>query len=171
MLNLLLVPLLLTLAVSSGGEGTAMTQHQPQMDTSATESRNRAIVEAAFHAWREGTGSPFDLLNDDATWTIVGRSVSSKTYDGRETFLREVIRPFNARMREPLKPAIRRIYSDGDTVIALFDARGVARDGQPYVNTYAWFLTMRDGRVTSAVAFFDSLEFNDLWKRVPLPQP
>jgi ketosteroid isomerase-like protein len=123
----------------------------------------------SFKAWGDGTGSPFDLLTDDATWTIVGNSVVAKTYEGREAFLREVIRPFNARMREPLKPMIRRIYTDAETVIVYFDARGVARDGQAYVNTYAWFLEMRDGRVTSASAFFDRLAFNELWTRVTPP--
>jgi ketosteroid isomerase-like protein len=54
-------------------------------------------------------------------------------------FLSEVIRPFNARMSVGLKPAIRSIYAEGDTVIVLFDARGTARDGKPYENTYAWF--------------------------------
>jgi ketosteroid isomerase-like protein len=69
-------------------------------------------------------------------------------------------------MRQPLKPSIRRIYADGDTVIVFFDAQGTARDGKPYVNTYAWFLELRDGKVIAASAFFDSLEFNELWTRV-----
>jgi ketosteroid isomerase-like protein len=137
-----------------------------QTDNDAAASRNRAIVEASFRAWQEGTGSPFELLNDDATWTIVGRSAASKAYENREAFLREVIRPFNARMREPLQPTIRRIYADGNTVIVFFDARGVAVDGEPYVNTYAWFLEMDAGRVTKVWAFFDSIEFNELWERV-----
>jgi ketosteroid isomerase-like protein len=137
-----------------------------QSNAATTESRNRAIVEASMKAWSDGTGSPFDLLTDDATWTIVGRSVASKTYQGREAFMRDVIRPFNARMREPLKPSIRRIYADGDAVIVFFDARGTARDGKPYVNTYAWFLELREGRVVAASAFFDSVEFNELWGRV-----
>ena len=134
----------------------------------ATESRNKALIEASFKAWSAGTGSPYDLLAEDATWTIVGRSAASKTYQGREAFMREVIRPFNARMREPLKPSIRRIYGDGDTVIVFFDARGTARDGKPYVNTYAWFLELRNGKIVAASAFFDSLEFNELWARVAL---
>lgn len=72
--------------------------------------------------------------------------------------------------QEPLEPSIRRIYADGNAVIVFFDARGTARDGKPYVNTYAWFLDMRDGKVIAASAFFDSLEFNELWARVaPVP--
>jgi ketosteroid isomerase-like protein len=144
--------------------GEVIVSAQSNMD--ATESRNKELVEAGFKAWSAGTGSPYDLLADDATWTIVGRSAASKTYKGREAFMRDVIRPFNARMRDPLKPSIRRIYADGDTVIVFFDARGTARDGKPYVNTYAWFLELRDGKVIGASAFFDSLEFNELWARV-----
>jgi hypothetical protein len=48
-------------------------------------------------------------------------------------------------MQSPLKPAVRNFYADGDTVVVFFDARGTARDGRPYVNTYAWFLDMRGG--------------------------
>ena len=50
------------------------------------------------------------------------------------------------------------------------DAEGTARDGIPYRNTYVRFLTLRDGKIVKASAFFDSLAFNDLWQRVtPAP--
>jgi hypothetical protein len=93
-------------------------------------------------------------------------SDAAKTYRNREAFLSEVIRPFNARMRVGLKPAIRATYADGDTVVVLFDARGTARDGVPYANTYAWFVELREGRIVNATAFFDSIEFNAFWRRV-----
>jgi len=41
---------------------------QPYDDT---EARNLATVRAGFDAWRNGTGSPYDALADDATWEIV----------------------------------------------------------------------------------------------------
>jgi ketosteroid isomerase-like protein len=130
------------------------------------ETRNKAVVQASFDAWRAGTGSPYDLLADDASWTIVGHSVASKTYPSKEAFMSEVIRPFNARMSVGLKPTIRNIYADGDTVIIFFDASGTARDSKPYENTYAWLLDMRDGQVVKAFAFFDSVVFNEFWQRV-----
>ena len=85
--------------------------------------------------------------------------------------MREVIRPFNARMSVGLKPTtIRGVHADGDTVVIFFDASGTARDGKPYANTYAWFFEMKDGRVVKASAFFDSAEFNDFRQRVtPAP--
>jgi uncharacterized protein len=129
-------------------------------------TRNKALVLDRFNAWIAGTGGPFDLLTESATWTIVGNSVVAKTYPSREAFLSEVIRPFNARMKVALKPSIRQISADADKVIIFFDAKAVSHDGKPYTNTYAWFFTMSEDKVVSATAFFDSIEFNDLWQRV-----
>ncbi|CAH1661058.1 Ketosteroid isomerase [Hyphomicrobiales bacterium] len=133
-------------------------------------AENKAIVQRSFDAWAAGTGSPYDLLADDAVWTITGNSLASKTYPSREAFLGQVIRPFVERMSVGLKPAIRDIYSDGTTVIIHFDAAGTAKDGKPYVNTYAWFLDLKDGKIVKATAFYDSIAFNDLWTRVKLNQ-
>lgn len=134
--------------------------------TGDTEAHNKAIVQRSFDAWIDGSGSPFDLLTDDASWTIAGRSMVSRTYENRAAFMNEVIRPFNARMSEGLTPRVRSIAADGDQVIILFDGSAVARDGEPYLNTYAWFFDMRNGKVVNATAFFDSIVFDELWQRV-----
>lgn len=135
---------------------------------SAVEIENLRKVKEGFDAWKNGTGSPYQLLDDNVSWTIVGRSLASKEYRSRKAFIDEVITPFNARMSKPLVPTIRNMYADGDTVIVLFDAEGTAKDGKIYANTYSWFLRLKDGRIDRAVAFFDSIHFNDLWTRIPV---
>jgi len=140
-------------------------------DPKAAEAANKALVQAAFDRWTQGVGSPFELLADDAPWTIVGNATVSRTYGSRQEFIDEVIDPFNARMSSRLIPAMRALYADGDMVIAFFDAAGVARDGQPYKNTYTWYMRMAGGRIVEATAFFDTVEFNDFWARVsPAPK-
>ena len=131
------------------------------------EDHNRALVAKGFEAWANGTGSPYDLLAENASWTITGNSMASKTYPTKEAFMREVIRPFNSRMQTRLIPTVRKLYAEGDTVIAFFDAQGTARDSKPYANTYAWILEMKDSKIVRANAFFDSIAFDDFWKRVP----
>jgi uncharacterized protein len=128
--------------------------------------QNKALVQAGFDRWRAGTGSPFELLVPEADWTIVGSSPLSKTYANRQAFLEEVIQPFNARMAMPLVPSVRGIYADGDTVIILFDAAATTNDGLPYHNTYTWYFRMKDAKVVSAIAFFDTREFDEFWNRV-----
>jgi uncharacterized protein len=134
--------------------------------TKDIETRNKEIVQAGFEAWRKGTGGVFNLLAPDAKWTIVGNSPVSRTYASRQEFMDVVINPFNARLSSRLVPTVRGIYADGDTVIALFDAEGTARDGKPYKNTYSWYLRMRDGAIVEATAFFDTIEFTDFWTRI-----
>jgi uncharacterized protein len=131
-----------------------------------TAEENKTAIEAKFEAWTAGTGNPFELLADDASWTIEGNSVASRRYPTREDFLRDVIGPFNARMSVGIKPVVRSITAEADRVVILFDAVGTATDGQPYRNSYAWFFRTENGRVVEANAFFDALAFNDLWARV-----
>jgi ketosteroid isomerase-like protein len=130
------------------------------------EAANKATIARAFEEWAAGTGGPYALLADDATWTIVGNSPASRRYDSRQEFLEGVIDPFNARMASPLVPTVRALYAEDDWVIALFDASGTARDGKPYTNTYSWYLRLRDGRIVEAIAFFDTIEFTDFWQRI-----
>lgn len=137
----------------------------PRADAQAAD-HNKSAVAAKFDAWKAGTGNPFELLADEASWTIEGNSVASKTYPTKAAFLAEVIQPFNARLSAGIKPMVKSITADGDRVVIHFDAAGTARDGKPYRNTYAWFFQMKGGRVIRAAAFFDAIAFNDLWARV-----
>ena len=128
--------------------------------------KNRQIVKVSFENWRRGSGTVYDLLASNAKWTIVGLSTVSGTYHSRRDFLDQVIIPFNARLSTPLVPTVRGIYADGDMVIVMWDGAAIARDGKSYENTYSLYLKMRDGKIIDATAFFDSIAFEDLWKRV-----
>jgi ketosteroid isomerase-like protein len=160
--GLILGAVLAPLAVLAGCATTSVGR------TRTVAESNREIVRAAFDRWRRGAGGPFELLEPDAKWTIVGSSPLSKTYPSRQQFLDEVIDPFNARLSEPLKPNVRGLYAAGDMVVVLFDGAATARDGLPYRNTYTWYLGMEDSRITNVVAFFDTRLFDEFWDRVPL---
>jgi len=135
----------------------------------ARTEANRKAIRQAFEAWREGTGTITDVFAPDMVWRIEGHSLASKEYENKQQFIDEVLSPFGARFAasEPFRPVtIRSVHADGDTVIVLWDGRGIANDGQPYENSYAWFMKMRDGKVIDGTAFYDSISFNDLWTRV-----
>ena len=130
---------------------------------------NRVAISRAFDAWRDGTAPITDVFAEDMVWRIEGHSIAAGSYGSRQEFIDAVLRPFGARFSsdEPFRPVtIRSIHADGDTVIVLWDGRGIASDGQPYENSYAWVMRMRDGKVVDGTAFFDSISFNDLWNRV-----
>ncbi|MDR2986047.1 MAG: nuclear transport factor 2 family protein [Nocardiopsaceae bacterium] len=139
-------------------------------DTGTTRTEaNREIIRQAFEAWRNGTRPVSDVFADDMVWRIEGHSVASKEYASKQQFIDEVLRPFGARFTasEPFRPTtIRSVFADGDTVVVIWDGRGIAIDGKPYQNSYAWIMKLRDGQVIDGTAFYDSISFNDLWARV-----
>ncbi|MCW1922454.1 nuclear transport factor 2 family protein [Luteolibacter arcticus] len=153
------------LALAIGWLAGTSAMNAAEKTPSAPEA-NKQLIRESFDRWRAGTGGPFELLAEDATWTITGNSVVAKKYATREEFLSTVIRPFNARVTKPLVPTVRSLHCDGDTVIALFDGEATARDGKPYRNTYAWFMEIKDGKIVTVTAFFDAIVFDEFWKRV-----
>ena len=130
---------------------------------------NRRRIREAFEAWQAGTRPITDVFAPGMTWKIEGHSAASKQYESRQQFIDEVLAPFGARFAsgEPFRPTrIRSLHADGDTVIVRWDGRGVANDGGPYENSYAWFMALKDGLVVDGTAFYDSISFNELWRRV-----
>ncbi len=130
---------------------------------------NREIIRQAFEAWRQGTGPITDVFAPGMVWRIEGHSAAAREYRGTQQFVDEVLAPFGARFAggQPFRPVtIRGVYADGDTVVVIWDGRGIANDGRPYENSYAWIMKLDNGKVVDGTAFFDSISFDDLWSRV-----
>lgn len=140
--------------------------HNMPADTDFAHADPAELVADSFERWRNGTGGPFELLADDATWTITGNSLAAGTYRTKTDFIDTVIKPFNARLTKPLVPVVRGLHADGGTIIVRFDGEALAADGAPYRNSYAWFLEMDRGRIVRATAFFDAIAFDEFWNRV-----
>ena len=139
--------------------------------TTTTESKteaNRQTIREAYERWSQGTAPITDVFADEMTWRIEGHSAVSGQYASKQQFIDEVLTPLNARFAsgEPLRPSNIRVYADADTVIVLWDGRGIANDGKPYENTYAWIMKMSDGKVVDGTAFYDKSSLDDLWTRV-----
>jgi ketosteroid isomerase-like protein len=130
---------------------------------------NRSTVQAAFAAWQDGTSPITDLFADDMVWRVEGHSRAAGEYADKQAFVDDVLAPFGARFieGERFRPVrIRTVLADGDTVAVVWDGRGVANDGVPYENSYAWIMRLRDGAVVDGTAFFDSRSFDALWERL-----
>ena len=135
----------------------------------ATTEANRQTIRRAFEAWQDGSAPITDVFGPAMTWRIEGHSHASREYGDRQEFIDEVLAPFGARFAEGerFRPVrIRSVVADDDTVVVVWDGRGVANDGAPYENSYAWIMRMDGGEVVDGTAFYDSISFNDLWTRV-----
>jgi len=147
------------------------TQTLAKAEDSVTES-NRQIITEAFEKWSAG-GSTFfdDVLAHNVVWTIKGSSPTAGTYDGRDQFVREAVKPFVERLSAPLRPSVNHIWADGDAVIVYWDDVATAIDGKPYSNSYVWIFTMKDGRASRVTAFLDLELYEDVIKRITPANP
>jgi ketosteroid isomerase-like protein len=152
-------------AIADLSQATASNPADAQA-TQMIEQRNKATVQQSFDQWRNGTGSAFDLLAPDITWTITGTGATAGTYRSRQALLDQVVSLTSARLSTPIVPTVRGIWADGDMVIVLWDGEATARDGRAYRNTYTWYFRMKDDQVIEAIAFLDMSKFTELWTRV-----
>lgn len=130
---------------------------------------NKTLIREAFDKWANGTGSFFDLLAADMTWTITGKSAIARTYTSKAQFMREAIEPLNRRFSQKIVPTVISIHADGDMVIALWEGHAVATDGKPYTNTYSWYMKVSNRKIVEVTAFFESKDLDDIWYRIPDP--
>ena len=133
------------------------------MDTERIETAaeyNRAVVTAAFDGWRDGRSSFVDLLDPTVTWTISGSGPTARTFSGWKAFVDGAYAPIAALFAVPMKPAITALIAEGDVVVVRWDGAAEMKDGQTYRNSYAWFFTMRNGKVVEATAFLDLPTYN-----------
>lgn len=118
---------------------------------------NEARVRAAFDAWRAGTGNVFDLLHEDAVWTVAGDSPVSGVYRGKRDFMDNAVAPITARLATPIVPQVDHLVAQGDSVVAIWRGTARANDGGTYANHYAWHMVFdADGRIVRVVAFLDT---------------
>jgi uncharacterized protein len=75
--------------------------------TSCEESeRNRAVITAAFEAWRDDGAWVTDCFAPEMTWRIEGHSAASRAYANKREFIDEVLAPFGRRLStsDPFRP-------------------------------------------------------------------
>lgn len=134
------------------------------------ETRNKEIVTQAFDRWAAGGTTFFsDMLTPDVIWTIKGSGPGTGVFRGVDAFVEQAVRPFVSRLSTPVRPVSKQVWADGDHVIIQWDGTAVARDGQPYNNSYAWIFHMRNGKAVEVTAFLDLEPYNDVLRRVPAP--
>ncbi len=123
---------------------------------------NKRIVEKSFNNWRDGRGTPFDLMSSEASWTIMGSAKYAGVYNTKKEFLERVIVPFNSRVQRPLRPTVNGLYADGNTVIATFRGETIDNNKSLYINDYVWIFEMNDGKIIKATAYLDAPAFDRL---------
>ena len=118
---------------------------------------NKSIVAAIYAAMAEGDGRPFNAaMAEDFTWILEGTGAWSRTWRGRETVRRELLKPLFAQFATPYRCRAERIIAEDDSVVVLARGEVVTRAGKPYDNNYCFVIRMRDGEMVELREYLDT---------------
>ncbi|CCV13944.1 nuclear transport factor 2 family protein [Mesorhizobium sp. STM 4661] len=159
--KLLIASAFLAIIGPAHAETSASAARVETTDT-AVETRNKAIVRAAFEKWRAGTYVFAELLAPDVVWTIHGSGPVAGTYRSQKDFVERASVPLTSRLSTPVLPEVHNIFADGDMVIIRFDGSATTTSGAPYRNQFVWIFRMKDGSVVEAEAFLDLVAYQQV---------
>jgi uncharacterized protein len=122
-----------------------------------TIAQNKLLLQDVFAETAKGNGRPFvAALADDVTWTIVGSTPWSKTYQGKKAVLSELLAPLNAQLATGNTITAHRFTAEDDRVVVEARGHNTTRTGKPYQNSYCWIFRFRDGQVIELVEYADT---------------
>ncbi|RXF67334.1 nuclear transport factor 2 family protein [Arcticibacter tournemirensis] len=111
-----------------------------------------------FELWKSGKGNFFDLLAEDVTWEVSGRSPVSGIYKSKKDFLDRAVNPITRQLKTRIIPVLISLSSDVRFVWLHFKGKATARNGGAYENTYVWKMRLKEGKIIRATAFLDTYE-------------
>jgi uncharacterized protein len=118
---------------------------------------NKQLMQRIFAGLAEGDGRLFiDSLADDFRWTLIGTTEWSRTYEGKQTVVDELLRPLFAQFETRYTNTARLFVAEGDHVVVECRGQVVTKDGAPYNNTYCWVCRITDGRLRELTEYCDT---------------
>ncbi len=98
-----------------------------------------------------------NALADDVRWTVVGTTVFSGTYKGKQDVLERLFGPLMDQLVSPGKQSVQNVVAEGDYVVVQSQASDrVTKTGNPYNNSYCMVLKVLGGKVVEIDEYCDT---------------
>ncbi|HYE42480.1 MAG TPA: nuclear transport factor 2 family protein [Caulobacteraceae bacterium] len=137
------------------------------MDTDS----NRQVIERIFEGLARGDSSAFrDSLADDVVWRVPGEGVWSGVYAGRESLMKDLLRPVFAQFADTYLNTAENIIVEGDRAVVECRGSVTTKAGRPYNNNYCWVCRFRDGKLVEIVEYMDTALAADVLEPPPQRQ-
>jgi ketosteroid isomerase-like protein len=127
------------------------------MSSIATSRHNKSLIEGVHAELAKGNGQPFvDLLSEDATWTIQGRTAWSRRYVGKAAIRDELLTPLFAQFDGRYRSTAQHVMAEDDRVVVQCQGQVATRRGLRYDNQYCYIYRLEGGRVVELTEYLDT---------------
>ena len=100
-----------------------------------TPTENKRLLQRIFDQTAEGNGRPFvEALAEDVRWRIIGTTGWSKTYEGKQSVLKDLLAPLNSQFTNANTIVAHRFVAEGDLVVVEGRGKNKTKNGFVYEN-------------------------------------
>lgn len=118
---------------------------------------NKQLMQKVFAELAKGNGKPFvDSMADDFRWTITGTTPWSKTYDGKQAVLKDLMQPLFSQFADRYTNTAQRFIAEDDYVVVECHGRVTTKSGKPYNNTYCYVCRITGGKMRELTEYLDT---------------
>lgn len=122
-----------------------------------TAAANKALLQSIYAALADGDGRPLrDAMAEDFSWTIAGHSAWSRSWQGREAVLQQLLAPLMKRFATRYRSHAERFIAEDDTVVVQYRGEVRTQSGEAYDNHYCMVYRVADGRLRSVTEYMDT---------------
>jgi ketosteroid isomerase-like protein len=120
-------------------------------------SENKQLLEHIYTELSKGNSSPFlENLAEDVSWTIMGTTRWSKTYEGKQAILTELLGPLFAQFADQYTATAHRFIAEDDLVVVEVSGRVTTKSGKPYNNSYCYIFRFDGGKIQEVKEYLDT---------------
>lgn len=120
-------------------------------------AENKQVVLDFYDAGARGDmDACFSLLADDITWTNIGSTKFSGTYNGKQAIVENLLGPLFSQLKAGISSQVEQLIAEGDTVVAQTLGTAESVDGVPYNNTYCQVIQVCDGKIANVKEYMDT---------------
>lgn len=123
----------------------------------STAASNKQHMQEVMAELAKGNGKPFaDSMADDFRWTIPGNTPWSRTYEGKQAVISELLQPLFAQFATRYTNTAHRIIAEGDMVVIECQGHVTTKAGKAYNNSYCYVCRMEGGQLKELMEYLDT---------------
>jgi len=122
-----------------------------------TAIENKQFMQNIFAELAQGNSRPLvEAMADDFCWTVTGNTKWSRTYEGKQTVLKDLLTPLRTMIADRIRTVPQRVFADGDHVIVEARGNNTTKTGKPYNNTYCFIIRLAEGKIREITEYLDT---------------
>lgn len=118
---------------------------------------NKQLMKSICDELAKGNSRPFiESMADDFCWTVTGTTKWSRTYEGKQAVLTEMLAPLVEQFANQYTNVADRLIAEDDYVVVECHGSVNTKSGKPYNNKYCWVCRFSDGKLRHLTEYMDT---------------